>query len=348
MPGNIEKFDLLCRLSGRDGRASTCVLVFDRKREFLERNRAQAVQTSLASVKAIVQEVFHKNEAKFPTGTFSLIADARQILAFDIYSADLSLAYSILDTSLECIKLIGRQYAACQLEVVPGHESVLRADRTPAGLAIVKHSARISETGLFDLDIIRAAHTERLPDFTELTAKINSLESHGHIKVYPRKSLLIFRLDRVPKPGAETDAVARFVHEQLLRKHEAKRREKRLLRDALLGNSCISAAVAKHFGSQLPDGKARCGRCSSCLDGTPVKTRIFPPRDVDLSMVEAILRELPDEDNPRFLARVATGDYSPRINYRNVRRLPVFGSMADCKFEVSGVSSDGSRMATQN
>lgn len=340
--GDIEKFDQLCRVAGRDGEPSTCVVVFEPRRDFRDSNRARAITPSFAAVKLIIQELFHRGTIRHPAGALSLMADGRQILSQDIDEMDLQFVYSLLESSLGCIKLLGRQYGGCKFEVLPGHESALQTDRTPTGLAIVKHSVQMSETGLFNLDIIRAAHKERLPDFTELTAKMNSLHRNGHITVYPRKSLLIFRLDRVPEPGAETEAIARWVHEQLLNKHEARSQQKRQLLDVLLGNSCILAAMAKHFGSQLPDGKTRCGRCSFCLDGKPAKTRTFSPKTVDLNDIKAVLAEIPDRDSPRFLARVAIGVHSPKVRIRDLHRHPLFGSMADCKFEVSRRSTNTS------
>lgn len=334
-PGTIEKFDLLCRVAGRDGEPSNCVFVFQPKRDLLESNRHQANRPSFASVKTVVHEIFHRSVTKHPAGTLSLIHDGRQLLELDFTRMYLSFTYSFLESNLGYIKLLGRKYAACRFEVVPGHESVLMNDKTPVGLAILKHSFQIRETGLFELDIIRAAHREGLPGFVQLTAKMDSLHSNGHVKVYPRKTLLTFRLDRVPEPGAETEAIAKLVHEHLLKKHEAKSQKKRLLRNILLGDSCILAAIAKHFGSQLPDGKVRCGRCSVCLDGRPAKTRTFTPKNVDLNDVKPILSEIPERDNPRFLARVATGVQSPRVGHKGLHQRPVFGSMANCKFEVS-------------
>lgn len=341
-PGTIEKFDLLCRVAGRDGEPSNCVFVFQPKRDFLESNRHQANRPSFASVKTVVHEIFHRSVMEHPAGTLSLIHDGRQMLELDFTTLYLSFAYSFLESDLRYIKLLGRQYAACRFEVIPGHESVLMNDKTPIGLAILKHSFELRETGLFDLDIIRAAQREGLPDFVQLTARMDSLHSNGHIKVYPRKALLAFHLDRVPEPGAETEAIAKLVHGHLLKKHEARMQKKRKLRDILLGDSCISAAIAKHFGSQLPDGKVRCGRCSVCRQGRPAKIRTFTPKQVDLNDVKAVLSEIPERDNPRFLARVAIGVQSPRVGRKGLHQRPVFGSMADCKFEVSLGQSDTS------
>lgn len=341
-PSTIEKFDLLCRVAGRDGEPSNCVFVAQPKRDFVESNRDQANLLSFASVKTVVHEIFHSSAMKHPAGTRSLINDGRQILGLDFDMMYLSFTYSFLESDLRYIKLLGRQYAACQFEVVPGHESVLINDKTPIGLAILKQSSELRETGLFDLDIIRAAHREGLRDFVQLTARMDSLHSNGHIKVYPRKTLLTFRLDRVPEPGAETEAIAKLVHQHLLKKHEAKIHKKSQLRDILLGDSCILAAIANHFGSQLPDGKVRCGRCSVCLDGRPSKTRTFTPKQVELNDIKAVLSEVSERDNPRFLARVAIDFHSPRVRREGLHDHPLFGSMADCKFEVSLGCSDTS------
>lgn len=338
LPGAVENFDLLCRVAGRDGQPSTCVVVFDPRRDFQDDNRARGTPSSLAAVSSVVQELFHRSIISHPSGRFSLMADGRQEVALDISDNDLSSIYSVLESSLGCIELLGRQYAGCQFDVVPGHESVFATDRSPTGLAVVRHSVQMPEIGpgRFNLDIIRAAHKERLPDFMELTAKMNSLQLDGHVKVYPRKSLLILRLGQLlPEPGAQTEAVARWVHEQLLKKHEAMSRERNRLRELLLGNSCILAAMARHFGSQLPDGKTRCGRCPVCLSGKPPKARTFSPRPVNFNDIKAVLAAVPDHDSPRYLARVATGIHSPKVRYLGSYQSPVFGSMADCRFEVS-------------
>lgn len=285
----------------------------------------------------MVNELFHKYREKFPAGLHSLIFDDRLILSLDIDDQDLFSAFSILEFGLGYIKMLGRQYVSCHFEIIPGHESALTADRTPTGLAILKHSVRVPETGHFGLDIIRAANGEGLAHFVELAAKMNSLQGLGHIKVYPRKSLLIFRLDRVPEAGAETEAVARWVHRQLQERYEDIARGKRQIRDVLFGNGCISAAIASHFGAQLPGGEARCGRCSVCLDGASAEMRVFVPEQVNLDKIKVILAEIPARDNPRFLARVAVGVYSPRVRKGGLHHHPLFASMAACRFEVSHV-----------
>lgn len=344
IPGNIRKFDRLCRVAGRDGESTFVNVVVDPMLAFHDRNRAQAVQCSLAAIRTVVNDVFHRRKERFPAGLHSLILDGRLVLGLDIHDPDLSFVFSLLESELGYIKMLGRQYASCQFEIMPGHDSFIKADRTPTGLAIVKHSAQLPESGLLDLDFIRAARSEGLPHFLELTAKMNTLQSLGHIRVYPRKSLLIFRLDRVPNPGAETEAVAGWLHKKLLERYEATELERRQLLDILLGNSCISAAIASHFGAQLSEGKVRCGQCSFCLDGKPAKTRSFDHEQVTVDKVQSLLDEIPTRDDPRFLARVAIGVHSPRVRQERLHLRPVFRSMAACRFEVRYYLGDESHM----
>lgn len=335
IPDTIERLDMLCRIAGRDGEPSTCALVIDPRAEFRERNRAWGIQPSFAAIKALTNELFHHTRVRFPAGLHSLVLGRRLVLNFDLYDEDHSFAYWLLESSIGFIKMLGRQYASCEFEVVPGHDSALIGDTTPTGLTIIKHSVQLQETGRFRLDILHAASHEGLAHFVELTAKMNSLESIGHIKIYPRRSLLIFRLDQVPEAGAETELVARWLHKQLLERHEAKAREKRQVRDVLFGKSCISAAIASHFGAQLPLGKVRCGRCSFCLDGKRAETRRFAPREVNLDKINAVLAETRDRKDPRFLARIAIGLHSPRVKNEGLHLNPTFGSMSACRFEVS-------------
>jgi hypothetical protein len=59
---------------------------------------------------------------------------------------------------------------------------------------------------------------------------------------------------------------------------------------------------------------------------------------VNPGLVKAVLEAVPDRDNPRFLARVAMGLYSPLVWHRVLHKSPVFRSMRDVNFDVSPFS----------
>lgn len=318
---------------------SECVIPIDDGYLFGDENRARASQRTFAAIKSLVHEIFHLRREQLPAGLHSLILENRLLIDLDLLNVDLTFVLTLLESSLGYVKLLFREYAGCQYEVIPGHEPFLRADRTLAGIAILKHSHWDSKNGLFDLNIVKAASAERLSHFIELTAQLNHLQTLGHIKVKPRNSLLIFRLDKTPAPGPDTEAVALWLYKQLLARYEAEDQGKRQIHDILFGDSCISAAIASHFGSQLPGGAVRCGRCSVCLDGAPVKAPHFTPKEVMLDEIKQVLDDIPVRDNPRLLARVAIGVHSPQIRVRRYHRKQAFRSMAECRFEVSPESS---------
>lgn len=105
----MEKFDLLCRVAGRDGQGeSTFVNVFIHPMlEFQDRNRARAVQCSSTAIRTVVSEVFHRRRERFPAGLHSLINDDHLVLSLDMYNKDWSFVYSLLDSDLGYIKMLG-------------------------------------------------------------------------------------------------------------------------------------------------------------------------------------------------------------------------------------------------
>lgn len=136
--------------------------------------------------------------------------------------------------------------------------------------------------------------------------------------------MLIYSLLNV-KVLPVSDRIAKWLHRELTEKREEREQAKCQLRDDLFGDSCITAAMAKHFGSRLPNGEAHCGRCSFCIDGEPAQVRTFKPDGVDAQKIEAVLREVSDRENPRPLARLAMGTHSPRIKYHQLDQIPSFG-----------------------
>lgn len=77
IPGNIDKFDVLCRVAGRDGESTSINVVPDPLQLFRDRNRARAAQCSPAAIRTVVKYFFHRRRAKFPAGLHSLLSSIR-------------------------------------------------------------------------------------------------------------------------------------------------------------------------------------------------------------------------------------------------------------------------------
>ena len=121
----------------------------DSKIDFKAVNRLVATQCSFAAIKIVLHEIFYRKKENFPAGLHSLVPDDYLILGLDIFQPDLFFIFALLESSLGYIKQLGRLYSNCRFDVLPGHESFLRADRTPTGLAILKHSVQLSESGQY-------------------------------------------------------------------------------------------------------------------------------------------------------------------------------------------------------
>lgn len=94
---------------------------------------------------------------------------------------------------------------------------------------------------------------------------------------------------------------------------------------------CLATSVSQQ---QLPAisvrsylmTKLRCGRCSFWLGGKPAKARSFVQEQVTIDKIKPVLDEIPNKDNPRFLARVAVGVHSHKVRHGGLHLRPVFGS----------------------
>lgn len=165
----------------------------------------------------------------------------------------------------------------------------------------------------------------------------------GHMKVYPRDWILQARILQRPSPGSGADSIKAYadliygLHRQKL---EALTQSRREVVELFTTDRCTTVGFAEHFGAELPGGQKRCERCDWCLTGKPaVLHPEQPEKEIDLKKIRAVLRAIPDRDNPRFLARVAAGVGSGRVIDRNLHKLPVYRSMREVNFDVSPCST---------
>lgn len=96
-------------------------------------------------------------------------------------------------------------------------------------------------------------------------------------------------------------------------------------------NSCLAARLATYFGDSIPNGV--CNNCTFCITRKAVKFTQAQKRPVDLKKLHAIIKMCGDQDDPRFMARVAFGVSSPRISSLKLSRHHLFGSIGNCDFE---------------
>ena len=101
-------------------------------------------------------------------------------------------------------------------------------------------------------------------------------------------------------------------------------------------DGCQVAHLAAHFGEKLP---CLCGHCAWCLNGQQA-ARLLPGelRTIDEGLWNQLLGVWQDQDEPiddaRALTRFACGITSPRLTHTRLSRHPLFGCLANVRFET--------------
>lgn len=113
----------------------------------------------------------------------------------------------------------------------------------------------------------------------------------------------------------------------------------------ITGNSCYARGLAAHFEDVNSVPKKGCGHCQWCL--TKKRVRLWENNlksknkgRLDAGRINTVLAACPDRSDPELLAKIALGVRSPKIlRERYGPRNEVFGSMADCSFDVCSLVS---------
>ena len=170
---------------------------------------------------------------------------------------------------------------------------------------------------------------------TDIVKKLNYLNERGHIKLNTRGVEQRYLLQKeLPKSKSEIDAVLDKLYAGLANQEKEALRHASDVMDLITGRKCFALAIAEHFGMGLPDGKTKCGHCTVCFTGKPVKVPSRPLAQTTAASIQEVLEATNVRDDPRFLARVAYGIRSPRISQLKLDKVPAFRSLAHHDFEV--------------
>ena len=141
-------------------------------------------------------------------------------------------------------------------------------------------------------------------------------------------------LKPLPTSVQDRNALADSVYKELEIREQQDLARMDQVTDLITGKQCFALSLARHFGDELPADKQACGHCTWCETQQAVELKKPPQVPWDSKAFFKVLETVPDRDDARFLARVAFGIGSPRVNSAKLGRSPVFGSMEDCSFVV--------------
>lgn len=208
----------------------------------------------------------------------------------------------------------------------------LSSDNSSSAAAIIKFAKKASTW--FHIDVEATSHATGLAR-SDLIRKFNDLNEMQVIEMQVSGVLNVYKiLKHLPKTTEQLKDLLNSIYTGMEeREQQALNRTDKMLA-LVTGQACFSRLLAEHFGDNLLGKNVECGHCTWCKSHKAVVQQIPAPVPFNWSAFNAIKDRIPDRDDARFLARVAFGITSPRVNTLKLSKDPVYGSMADHEFMV--------------
>ncbi|GAA5905430.1 hypothetical protein JCM8208_004276 [Rhodotorula glutinis] len=324
MPKTLENYSQEVGRAGRDGLASTCLMLPSSSDMPILESFARANTPSRKSVKEWLDVVFLSTvEAD---GTMSA-NPYEQSQTFDIGRNTLSLLYALLELQQGLLRATTPFYSSYQLKPSSSNPSAFKTkvenDKSPEAVAIRAHWKK--GPTWHTVDVVPAAEDSNIPR-ADLVRCISRWELNGFVEVKVagvRNRYLV--TGTLPELDEDIDELADKLYQQLHDREEADVKRLRSVVDFVRGGKCYAQELAEYFGDpdSVPNGV--CGNCSFCT--TKTKIPFEPKFDAPFSdkQIAFVMGVCGVRDDPRFLARLAFGVSSPRITALGLSKHDVFG-----------------------
>ncbi|KAL8872558.1 MAG: hypothetical protein Q9198_007189 [Flavoplaca austrocitrina] len=248
--------------------------------------------------------------------------------ALDLLNAQLELRFGLI----RAITPKYSDYKYCKTPLFDEYAT----DYSKVSTMIAKHSRTASKWTSIDVDTVaRDAGVPR----QEVVRKLQEWNDSGAIELKLSGVINRFKITKTfPQGEAAKHDIITSIYAQTEAREQSDMARVQQVIQYVTANGCLSRELAKHFSDETSIPSTGCGTCGYCLTKEPVEYLPVGKQQqkgrINDSKIKAILSATKVRDDARFLARIAFGVSSPRVTAEKLGKHPVFGSMADCDFEV--------------
>ncbi|KAK5988227.1 ATP-dependent DNA helicase RecQ [Cladobotryum mycophilum] len=335
LPASIEQYSQQIGRAGRDGLTSQCVYYLDQNDFYIQECFARSDLPSKISIRRLLQDIFDERVLDLQVGETFKKNNYTQGQNCDVNQGPLKFIYAALELQFGLIREFSTEYRPSRFKVYYNYYNIMKSDKSPGAKAIKLFAAKNGK--LHHLDITEAATDRNIP-MQDIKKKLLQLERRGAVSVKDLGEMTEYRvLDRLPHTDEQIEELVDKLYEELEKREEETLGRARELLALVTANKCISLSLAEYVGAGLPDGKQNCGHCSFCLTGKPAVLCSKPTKPLDADRIRFIMDVCDIRDDPRLLAMVAFGAYSPRIlklrlHIKWADRQQIFRSLKDHDF----------------
>ena len=325
LPKSLENFSQEIGRAGRDGEISICEMFVCLDDVCTLENFAYGDTPSRNAIRDLIKEIFSFS-GQFDLSLYELSRhhDIRQLVVRTL------LVQMELNGYLQELTPF---YSRYQFQPLVSSSEILSRfeDERRQFLMAVFKQAHKAKTW-FHIDLDEAAEAIDCPR-DRMVRALDYLAEQGLLEVTAEGVRNRFSIIRRPD---DLDRLTDVLFQNAL---ELERREVERIGQVIeLGShdGCQVAHLAAHFGEKLP---RPCGHCAWCLNGHQ-PARLLPAElgTVDEALWKEILDTWQDQEEPiddaRALARFACGITSPRLTRTRLTRHPLFGCLANVRFEA--------------
>ncbi|KAH9989891.1 ATP-dependent DNA helicase recQ [Xylariaceae sp. FL0662B] len=331
LSGTVEEYSQQIGRAGRDGKTSHCMFYICPEDFYLRENFARGDLPSRKSLHGLLTDVFGREVVDIPGGKAIKLNQISLSREYDMRASPLSILLATLELRFGLIRAITPEYSSYQFEPKYEYDRSARNDKSQEAKSIFENAEKVKKWYKIDANAV-AKSTGLLR--ADLIRKLNDFHDRGFIML--RASGVENRykiLEKLPSTREEIDAVVDKLYAEMEAREEDALRRTQQVANLITGDQCFALSLAEHFGMGLPAGKTKCGHCTHCLTGKPVKLPPKPTPPVDIVGIQKILAACDVRDDPRFLARVAFGIKSPRVTQLKLDKKQIFGSLEDHDFK---------------